>query len=310
MLHCSGTLVFHHNGIGDYVMSLPALRLLTALAPPPVHLVHGDVAASFLYDELSASCRTAVAVGPGRFAHQIGVNAVCFTRRYEFFISLATWDSPEVSMLASKACAQVEVGFFSWCSLRLENQPRHDLWRMFALASAFAPGARLADFSYPLRFGGRKRRSPTAAGRLLVVHGDTRADKMWPTDRYDRLLSQFLRHNRDWQAAVLNFPESQVPHAIATGRVELLRGVALSEAMRVVAEADLFLGIDSCMLHVADLCRVPGVALFGPTRAEQFGYCVAPRAQTHNLQARGPIERLSVVEVLDALQSVRKRIES
>ena len=43
-----GTLVFHHNGIGDYIMSLPALRLLAQAAPKPVCLVSGNGPASFL----------------------------------------------------------------------------------------------------------------------------------------------------------------------------------------------------------------------------------------------------------------------
>jgi ADP-heptose:LPS heptosyltransferase len=38
-----------------------------------------------------------------------------------------------------------------------------------------------------------------------------------------------------------------------------------------VRSADAFLGVDSCMLHAADLFRVPSVGLFGPTRPSEFG---------------------------------------
>jgi len=310
----SGTLVFHHNGIGDYVMSLPALRLIAQSAPSPLHLVHGDVPGSFLYDEITASHRSAVKVAPGRYAHRIDINAISLGRRYDFFVSLATWDGPELRLLAERSGALVKVGFFSWCTLRLENQPAHDLLRMFALVSPFAPGARLSDFTRPLRFntGRALSRLPLLRRpeRLLVVHGDTRREKMWPKARYDKVLTEFLRCSPTFRATVLNFSEEDLPRAGATRRVDFVRGVALAEAMRLVAEADLFLGIDSCMLHVADLCRVPGVALFGPTRAEQFGYCVAPASLTRNLQSIGAMDALSVAEVLDALHVIRKEIES
>jgi ADP-heptose:LPS heptosyltransferase len=177
---------------------------------------------------------------------------------------------------------------------------------MFALASLFEPGARLLNFARPLPFNIRETRG---ARRVLAVHGDTRPEKMWPLDRYDRVLTEFLRANRRWRVVALNFSPDQLPNACATNRTELVRGVALSEAMRSVAAADLFLGIDSCMLHVADLCKVPGVALFGPTRAEQFGYCIAPRSRVRNLQANAATEEISIDQVGEALEVVRKQIE-
>lgn len=53
-------------------------------------------------------------------------------------------------------------------------------------------------------------------------------------------------------------------------RVERLR---LGVALALVSLSDLFLGVDSCMLHMADLCRVPGVGLFGPDSSEGARKC-------------------------------------
>lgn len=287
-------------------MSLPALRLIAKSAPRPIHLVHGGVEASFLYDEIDVSLRSPVPVAPGRYSHRVGIDAVRLDRRYDCFVSLATWDGPEVCELAARARAKVKIGFFSWCTLRLGDQPAHDLARMFALASLFEPGARLLNFAHSPAFKTRKTRG---AGRVLAVHGDTRAEKVWPLDRYDRVLTEFLRANQKWRVVALNFSPDQLPDACATNRMDLVKGVALSEAMRRVAAADLFLGVDSCMLHVADLCKIPGVALFGPTRAEQFGYCVTPRSRVRNLQANAAITEISIAQVGEALEVVRKRVE-
>src|SRR5581483_11766148 len=104
---------------------------------------------------------------------------------------LATWDGPEVSEIATSACSTVKVGFFGWCSVRLGRQPAHDMLRMFALASLFSPNARFMDYAYPIPLRGRARSRRHGETRVLVVHGDTRPEKMWPVSRYDQVLSPF-----------------------------------------------------------------------------------------------------------------------
>jgi len=308
-----GTLVFHHNGIGDYVMSIPALRLLACAAPRPLHLVCGDVPASLLYHEIEVDQFSTVPVSPGLFAHWVDIGSVSLPRSYEFFVSLATWDSLELTTLAQKAGAKATVGLFSYCSLRLMDQPEHDIARLFTLALPFAPSARLQDYAQPLRFpnGTERLRASILCGArlLLVVHGDTRIEKVWPRDRYDEVLTSFVRSAPDWRVAALNFRPDELSSALATGRVSALLNVELSVAMCLVADADMFLGIDSCMLHVADLCRVPGVALFGPTRPEQFGYHLTSRLLTQNLLSSGGLAFLSAAEVTEALHTIRERIQ-
>ncbi|WP_025736064.1 glycosyltransferase family 9 protein [Mycobacterium genavense] len=70
--------------------------------------------------------------------------------------------------------------------------------------------------------------------------------------------------------------------------------------MSMVANADLFLGIDSCMLHAADLARVPGVGLFGPTRSATWGFRFGP----HRHIDQRKMADISVDAVLDALEAI------
>ena len=306
-----GTLVFHHNGIGDYVMTLPALRLIQRSAPRPVHLVHGDGAGSFLYREIAVAERTSVPFSPGLFAHRFDPDAVPLQGRYETFVSLSTWDGPEVRALAMRSRAQTTIGFFPWYDWRLEQEGLHDIARLFALALPFAPRERLLNFARPPRVPPRTRDLRVSlvprSHRLLVVHADTRVEKMWPRERYDAVLSAFLAANDGWCVAVLGIDAALLRRALATGHVIPVGAVSLAEAIRLVAKADLFLGIDSCMLHVADLCRVPGVALFGPTRSEQFGYFLTDGSK--NLQVDGALSDLPPREVAAALEEVRGRVQ-
>src|SRR5262249_8063729 len=58
--------------------------------------------------------------------------------------------------------------------------------------------------------------------------------------------------------------------AIST-RVVVIDDIPLELAMYLVSNADCFIGVDSCMLHVADLAKIPSIGIFGPTRICEFG---------------------------------------
>lgn len=301
-----GTLVFHHNGIGDYVMSLPALRLICAAAPAPVDLVCGDGPARFLYKELAIRHLFALRFFPGRFAHEFDPHGLVLEERYEVFISLVTWPSANTEILARRSRAPLTLGFFSSFILRMDAEGLHDIARLFALALPFAPAETLESYAGPI---GTLATAPSWRAvhrppQLLVVHPDTRPEKMWPLERYDAVLEALLQARRHLVVALLNLPPDRIPRAVATGRCVCVRDLDLAAACRLVAEADFFLGVDSCMLHVADIQRVPGVALFGPTRPDQFGYWLTPSATRENLWAPQGLAQLPVEHVIRALERV------
>jgi ADP-heptose:LPS heptosyltransferase len=81
----------------------------------------------------------------------------------------------------------------------------------------------------------------------------------------------------------------------------------LELAMRLVGYSDLFLGIDSCFLHAADLYRIAGVALFGPTRPSLWGFRFSPCARDLSAPAAdGAMASLTPASVLEALLSVAR----
>jgi len=55
------------------------------------------------------------------------------------------------------------------------------------------------------------------------------------------------------------------------------------------------------MLHVADMARVPGVGLFGPTNAKEFGFYIGPHIM---IQADGSMEKIEVGMVVEALNQL------
>jgi ADP-heptose:LPS heptosyltransferase len=74
-----------------------------------------------------------------------------------------------------------------------------------------------------------------------------------------------------------------------------------------VQESDLFLGADSSMLHAADLFRVPGVGLFGPTDPRRYGFRFARHRHIRNRRGMKFIQESAVLAALESLLRRRAR---
>src|SRR5262249_1937574 len=113
--------------------------------------------------------------------------------------------------------------------------------------------------------------------KVLVVHADTNwTEKRWPVTRFIDLLDRFLSRHRDFVAWRGGMGDEELNVGRHGDRGVSQLGLPLDLTMGLVATADLFVGIDSSMLHAADLAGVPGVGLFGPTRAATWGFRFAP----------------------------------
>lgn len=284
-----GTLIFHHNGIGDYVMSVPAMRALAHFAPRPVHIVCGAIGASFLYEDAGADRIVRAPTGYGHFAHRFDPDALAdISPPYEWFISLAHWLSADILRLRERSRARWSTGLFPHFDLRPhvdDSSPvLHEIDRIFALAAAFHPFASPVDWMSPLPmppsaldFAAAIVANLPVGNAMLAVHAETRPEKVWPLDRLDAALAMVMMERPDISPVILNTPRQQLPRAASNPAATFVGRPPLVDAMAVTAICDCFLGIDSCMLHVADLYRRPGVALFGPTDPAQYGYRLAPR---------------------------------
>jgi ADP-heptose:LPS heptosyltransferase len=132
---------------------------------------------------------------------------------------------------------------------------------------------------------------------------DTRANKNWDENRWVESLDAFLDKHTDFIALLVGRPKRPVDTARwrNASRVIPCYGLSLPSSCCLVAESDFFIGIDSCMLHVADMARVPGVGLFGPTNAKEFGFYIGPHIM---IQADGSMEKIRVDIVTEALNQL------
>jgi ADP-heptose:LPS heptosyltransferase len=131
--------------------------------------------------------------------------------------------------------------------------------------------------------------------RILFLHPETLPGKTWSPGRFAWVIKRFLAERPEYMVIVSSLvPADFDGHE---GRV-IQTDTHLEFALALMRHADLFLGIDSCFLHAADMFRIPGVALFGPTKPRQWGFRLSPCARH---VAGESMDKIRPEPVLDAL---------
>jgi hypothetical protein len=111
---------------------------------------------------------------------------------------------------------------------------------------------RVEDFAGPLEFSGAAARAAERfvfdhiepGERVLFLHPETQEDKMWHPEGFAWVLEHFLDAHPQF----------------------------------IMKRADLYLGVDSCFLHAADLFRLTGCGSLRTDRFEKMGIqAVSPR---------------------------------
>jgi len=304
--------VFFANGIGDHITTLPALRALLSAVPPRVTLFTMPERRRVLLADLVVARDAPIQVysldGRNRFDPDV---AKSFDEEFDLFVSLNPWHSPDVDRLLEYLSPAVSIGMhhaFDVCvrSSRLE----HTSDRAFRVVGAIDPTLCIDDFSQP---PGMSDRAVQAARRILAalpphrrvlaVHDETLPHKVWSPRRLGQVLRQFLSSHDDVVAISLDRTVSEPILGQCHARFLAPENLPLDVALAIVSQSDLFLGVDSCMLHMADLCRIPGVGLFGPDESatlgsNEMGFRFGPHRR---VQGHGSMDGIDAASVLSAL---------
>ncbi|MBO0677354.1 hypothetical protein JRC04_07755 [Mycolicibacterium sp. S2-37] len=316
----SSTAVFFANNIGDAILTLPTLRALGRLFPAPITVLAPKVHYDLCFHEVSPRFvdigsvvpnphRTPLPVTDAEFdalAAQIGA--------VELFINAVPYRTPSqlvARRLRSRLRPATSIGFAGdddVYDIAVPKSDGHSADLIFGLARLFSPDARVDDHAgrldIPAHVVARARRVRAdlpPGSKVLVVHADTEwTIKQWPVTRFIALLDRFLARHREYVAWVVGMGHEELNVGSERARVTPLLGLPLDLTMALVETADLFVGIDSSVLHAADLARVPGVGLFGPTRSSMWGFRFGP----HRHVDRASMADIGVQDVLDALEQL------
>ncbi len=109
--------------------------------------------------------------------------------------------------------------------------------------------------------------------------------KRWPPDRYAKLASLFQQKNHAQVLIVGSADEAPLAETISSlmkAPPHILTGkTSLSELAAILSLADLFITNDSGPMHLANVLKIPMVALFGPTEPSRTGPFQPPAKVIH-----------------------------
>jgi ADP-heptose:LPS heptosyltransferase len=236
-----------------------------------------------------------------RVARQIG--------KCDLFLSLNPWRSVSLDRLVTLLSPAPSVGFSPAFQVALAaSSEQHAADSAFAVPAYLDPSLRLDDFALPPPLPARAHlrirqflKSAAPGKRILAVHKETQAEKTWPRDRLSKLAIAFLKRHPDFAIFILDFQKPRLITGEFRNRVVHSPGLPLQFAFALLGESDLFLGVDSSMLHAADLFRIPGLGLFGPTEPRQRGFRFS--RHRHICDPRG-LKYIRDPRVLEALESL------
>ena len=288
-------VVFFINGIGDHVLALPALRGLGRLYGSTLTIVGAEFAEESFLRPIAAGRVITVEMLDGPIGrHFDAADVAARIGECDLLVSLNPWHSEAVDDLLARVKPRRSVGFFPGFTTVLPlDFDMHSADLAFSPARFLDDTLTLEDFAQPPALPARaSRRAATlrsmlpGAAKVLAVHADTHHTKMWPAETIRRGIHEFLEWRPDYWAFVVGWHDIRLELGSCADRVIACCGTPLETSMAIVSAADLFCGVDSSMLHVADLCRVPTVGLFRATNPREFG-CRFARHQHLDLSCDG-----------------------
>lgn len=321
LLAARNPVVYFSTHIGDSVLLLPTLRALAEMFTAPLTLMCPKATFDLCFREVSPRLVdiTGVApygppVGPTPSTRILDYDAlVSEIGAVDVFLNAVPWDIPSngfIRALWRRMASATSIGFPTdddYDSV-VPRDVQHSADLTFKLARLFDPGLRIEDYAWPLALppavaaeARAVRAAVPAGGKVLVVHGDAAwAEKRWPATRFIKVLDEFLSRHRNFVAWVVGMGHEELNVGRERARVFPKLGLPLDMTMGLVANADLFVGVDSSMLHAADLAAVPGVALFGPTDPALWGFRFAP----HRHVDMSTMADITVDAVLGAMEDL------
>jgi hypothetical protein len=302
----SAVLIFA-NGLGDYLLNLPAVRALAAIYNGRLGLLSSFGARNrfFLDINFKFVVETEFATEAGS-RHFDAASAANLCGPCDVLISLNPWHSSSVDRLIDYLRPEMSIGFFKEFSKHVPlDFGVHNCVAAFSVPKRinrsltiehFASGPSLSEAA--MQFA-TTMREMVGVRELVVVHADTAAEKMWAPARLECSLLELLRRREKLHVFLVGIrnPGVEIGHK----RIHATYGIPFTSALALVSVADAFLGIDSCFLHAADLFRIPGVGLFGPTSSREFGFYFSPH---YHLQGDGHLEEIWPMEVADAVEAI------
>jgi ADP-heptose:LPS heptosyltransferase len=234
-----------YTGMGDIICSIPAVRQLREKHP----------GATFIYN-----CHQSFAETPRIFGvadRVTSIKAIGLVGHWYGFLLAGFYDFAHGDDMPDGGCREPMVAEFcrQFNLTILEEHPEFPINQ-----EARRKALEILD-----------QRNLDAEGLVLIHPGPSWPVREWPNERWAQLVEKLRGHGftNIGQLGVsryLNFGKVEVP--VIPGATSLVDAFSIEECIAVIAQARLFVGIDSGLLHIAAGTRTPSVGIFGMTLPE------------------------------------------
>lgn len=321
--------------IGDTLLAIPLLRNLRRAFPAATIEVCAEggaraaLAACPYVDELVTWKRPAARAGLLAQVRAIAAEAAWLrSRRYTRAYLLKR--SLSAAALVRLAGIPHRVGFAGESSLLLTRAARLDRGRHQAdvyLDLLRADGLDVDDgrlenwvaAEAEVRVGRLMASLAPTRPRVFVAMRSTNDDKHWPAERWREVVTTLVV-DRGCDVILCGGPADAAAHdalraacdpAVTRHLHDFSASVPLAETAALVARADLCIGVDTGLVHLAASLGVPVAVLFGPTDPVRWGprarQSIVLRSTDADVVARrrpAGMEEIVVGEVLSAAESL------
>ena len=167
---------------------------------------------------------------------------------------------------------------------------------------------------------------PNASRPLIVIHpGAAWVHRLWPVDRYNDLAARLYSKHRATIVVTGSAEERKLADRVLAGGVQG-RSVAgeydIGRVAALLSLADVYIGSDTGITHLAAATGTPVVALFGPGDPRRFGHVGPCDVVLYHKQDCSPcpqidcdrdgacMKAITVDEVAEAVASVLRAVDS
>jgi hypothetical protein len=270
-------LLLHPGGLGDVILSLPAIVLLREAFPAARVTIAGNI--DHLVPVVSAYADRVVSLSalPLHHLHANTVLPDSDIRFWRSFNQMVSWtgsgDAGFVQKMKS-VCPDARIA--SW---RPDPQePRH-LSQLFidSLGPEIASGKQATRVPLLLGPGLSAHGLEWLSGHgwnagdpLVALHpGAGSKAKRWPIARFVSLAKHFV-HTEKKRLLIIEGPAesglaAQIEQEFTDDRMIIAKSLSLSLLAAAIAKSELFVGNDSGIAHLAAALGIPSIVLFGPT---------------------------------------------
>lgn len=281
-------VIIFENGLGDQILVLPTIRYLFSVFGKKMTLVCGKASlSSHFFEEIKFKKKIPVNFydienGIRNFDAKEVFSQI---QGCDLLIHPCLWKSePEqgIQQLVSLLGQIPTIGFYDFFSYQIPIIPNfHISDVIFSITSVFSNTETIESFAKPITFRSHTikqiakiRQTIPLQNTIITFQIETKPDKVWDFQKFNQLFEAIIVDNPDTSIFIVGSTHKDLAkYDFQNKNISYigLDGNQIELSCAVVSISDYFIGIDSVFLHVADICRIPTLGIFGPSSYIRYG---------------------------------------